>query len=192
MSRSREFDREAVLHKAMYTFWMKGYEATSVRDLTSAMGIGRQSMYNSFGDKHTLFLECLDLYCEGSRVRMLAPMHAANGGIASIETYFETAIRNMTRGPRIACFLVNSAVEVAPHDAQVAQRSADFSNQLAEALQCAVTVGVSAGEICVEDVSTAANVLRNTFFGLATSSKAGVDVSTLQSVARYTINSMRC
>ena len=64
MARQKEFDRDEVLHKAMEVFWMRGYEGTSIQDLVKYMGINRQSIYDTFGDKHTLFLQSLDRYRE--------------------------------------------------------------------------------------------------------------------------------
>ena len=64
MARQKEFHRGEVLHKAMEVFWTRGYEAASIQDLVKHMGINRQSMYDTFGDKHSLFLEALDHYRE--------------------------------------------------------------------------------------------------------------------------------
>lgn len=60
MVRPREFDRGEALQRAMRVFWAKGFAATSTDDLVQAMGIGRQSLYNAFGDKKRLYLEALD------------------------------------------------------------------------------------------------------------------------------------
>ena len=60
MGRSREFDENVVLQKAMELFWEQGYEKTSLSDLVEHMGIHRRSLYDTFGDKHTLFLKTLD------------------------------------------------------------------------------------------------------------------------------------
>jgi TetR/AcrR family transcriptional repressor of nem operon len=62
--RPREFDREDALERAMILFWERGYEGTSMSDLTEALGIGRQSLYGAFGDKRALFLACMDRYVE--------------------------------------------------------------------------------------------------------------------------------
>lgn len=63
MGRSREFDENVVLQKAMELFWKQGYEKTSLNDLVEHMGIHRRSLYDTFGDKHTLFLRTVDFLC---------------------------------------------------------------------------------------------------------------------------------
>jgi AcrR family transcriptional regulator len=60
--RPRAFDRDAALDQAVRLFWQKGYEATSVRDLSDALGIGTPSLYNAFGDKRALFEEAVGVY----------------------------------------------------------------------------------------------------------------------------------
>lgn len=63
--RPRAFDEGAALEKAMYVFWRKGYDATSVSDLTAAMGINPPSLYAAFGNKESLFFRVLERYSEG-------------------------------------------------------------------------------------------------------------------------------
>ena len=62
MPRPKSFDEDAVLDQAVELFWDRGYEGTSLADLEAHLGLGRQSLYNAFGDKHTLFLKALDRY----------------------------------------------------------------------------------------------------------------------------------
>jgi len=65
MGRPREFDTDAALEKAMRLFWAKGYEGTSVADLTGTLGISRPSLYAAFGDKQALFRAALERYAAG-------------------------------------------------------------------------------------------------------------------------------
>ena len=62
MARTRSFDEDEVLDRAMALFWRKGFEATSIEELVSVSGINRASMYAVFGDKRRLFLAVLDHY----------------------------------------------------------------------------------------------------------------------------------
>ena len=64
IGRPTEFDRQVALEKSMDLFWRNGYEATSLTDLLREMGIGRQSLYNTFGDKHSLFVEALRVHID--------------------------------------------------------------------------------------------------------------------------------
>nr|WP_083442409.1 helix-turn-helix domain-containing protein [Paenibacillus sp. IHB B 3415] len=62
MGRTKEFEINEVLDKAVQLFWMQGYEKTSMQDLVNFMGIHRRSIYDSFGDKHALYMKALKLH----------------------------------------------------------------------------------------------------------------------------------
>ncbi|HUA77548.1 MAG TPA: TetR/AcrR family transcriptional regulator [Acetobacteraceae bacterium] len=100
----------------MNCFWDQGYELTSVRDLASQMGITGASLYNAFGDKRSLYRRALDHYLKRSvhdriaRCEQLAP-------VSAIRAFFDEIIeRSVLDRKRRGCLLINSAVEVAPHD----------------------------------------------------------------------------
>ena len=76
MARPKSFDEEAVLDQAVQLFWERGYEGTSLADLEAHLGLGRQSLYNSFGDKHALFLKALDRYRRDIGGAALAQLNA--------------------------------------------------------------------------------------------------------------------
>jgi TetR/AcrR family transcriptional regulator, transcriptional repressor for nem operon len=118
MPRPREFDEEVVLDAAVECFWNRGYEATSVRDLIETTGLTGASLYNAFGDKRALFRAALDHYVEGSigdrikRCEALPPREA-------IATFFDEILRrSLNDRQHKGCMLVNSALEIAPHDAE--------------------------------------------------------------------------
>src|SRR5271154_7365110 len=117
MARPREFDEATVLDAAIQQFWLRGYEATSVRDLAEEMGIAGASLYNAFGDKRTLYRASLNRYLEQTfreRIRRLEntlPPHDA------ITTFLAEIIeRSLGDRRRRGCMLVNSAVENVPQD----------------------------------------------------------------------------
>jgi TetR/AcrR family transcriptional repressor of nem operon len=120
MPRPREFDEEAALDAATAQFWSHGYEATSVRDLASAMGLTAASLYNAFGDKRALYERALERYVErGFRDRVRRFEHHLPPRDA-IVAFFEEIIELSVRDPhRKGCLIVNTALELAPHDRQI-------------------------------------------------------------------------
>lgn len=122
MARPRSFDETTVLDAALGSFWGRGYEATSIRDLTAAMGISGPSLYNAFGDKRALFAAALDHYCRTKTHPMLLRIESKHAGSAAISAFFAEIIeRSIADRERRGCFLINSALEVAPHDKLIAK-----------------------------------------------------------------------
>jgi TetR/AcrR family transcriptional repressor of nem operon len=119
MPRPREFDEAAALDAAIDCFWRRGYEATSLRDLTEAMRLTAPSLYNAFGDKEALFALALQRYLDRNtrgRLRRLEQTLAPKAAIASF--FSEVVAHSVNDSDRKGCFLVNSALEVAPHHAR--------------------------------------------------------------------------
>jgi TetR/AcrR family transcriptional repressor of nem operon len=102
----------------MQCFWNKGYEATSVKHLVKVTGITAASLYNAFGDKRALFRAALNQYVDqsvGERIRRCEALPARQ----AIEGFFRDILdRSLSDRERKGCLLVNSALEVAPHDAE--------------------------------------------------------------------------
>jgi len=119
MARPKEFDREAALGAAMELFWTYGYKATSMSDLQRVMGIGRQSLYDTFGGKREVFKEALDRYLDEG-ARYWGDLLADDDGFEAIRTYLLTIGRDQTQTtPRRACMMFNTYSEVAPHDPEI-------------------------------------------------------------------------
>jgi len=119
MARPREFDEMAALDAAVQRFWSHGYEATSVRDLAENMGITSASLYNSFGDKRSLYRRSLDRYIERSFGDRVGRFEGTLPPREALRAFFaEIVERSLGDKGRKGCMLVNSALEVAPHDAE--------------------------------------------------------------------------
>lgn len=122
MARPREFDETEVLDSALQCFWGRGYEATSIRDLTEAMGISTPSIYNAFGDKRQLYIDALEHYCRTRTHPLIDRIEGQHTGVGAIVAFYKEIIeRSVADRERRGCFLINSALEVAPHDKRMAK-----------------------------------------------------------------------
>src|SRR5712692_11429413 len=117
MPRPRSFDEDAVLDQAVQLFWERGYEGTSLADLETHIGLGRQSLYNAFGDKQTLFLKALERYQRAVMEKVLAHLNASGAGLDAIRAFFKATVESLTAaGPRRACLVANTILERGSQD----------------------------------------------------------------------------
>jgi TetR/AcrR family transcriptional regulator, transcriptional repressor for nem operon len=118
MARPRSFDPEEALEQAKNVFWLKGYEATSVTDLTKAMGINKFSLYATFDDKRSLFLKSLQHYRKTSVAEQFACLQ--NGaGIKGIEQFFDQVLHMPAASKAGGCLMMNSLVELSGQDPEI-------------------------------------------------------------------------
>jgi TetR/AcrR family transcriptional regulator, transcriptional repressor for nem operon len=117
MARPREFDEVAALDGAIECFWRHGYEATSVRDLADEMGINCTSLYNSFGNKRAVFVLALERYLDLSMRERIRRIESSSPPKRAIRAFIAEIIRrSLADRDHRGCLLVNSAMEMAPHD----------------------------------------------------------------------------
>lgn len=131
MGRLRTFDENDAIDAAVDCFWTRGYEASSVRDLAERMGIGGASLYNTFGDKRTLFVRALERYADRSSRHRIARLERLGRPKEAIAAFFAEIIeRSLADRERKGCLLVNSALDVAPHDADIARVVAGYLDEI--------------------------------------------------------------
>ena len=147
MARPREFDEEVVLDAAVQCFWARGYEATSVKDLMERTGLTAASLYNAYGDKRAMFRAALDHYIESSigvrirRCEALPPRDA-------IRSFFDDILRrSLSDCDRKGCMLVNSALEMAPHDLEFREMIAGTLKRIEAFFLACVEKGQADGTI---------------------------------------------
>ena len=186
MARPREFDEATALEAAIECFWQHGYEATSVRDLAARMGISGPSLYNTYGDKHALFVRALERYLDQStraRIRRfedgLPPKQAIRGFIAEIID------RSVKDRERRGCFLINSALEVAPHDrklgALIADRLAEIEAFFCRSIKAAQAEGAVPKDRNARDI---ARLLLGVLLGIRVLARSNPQRALLEGVAR--------
>jgi len=189
MARPREFDTDDVLEKAMQAFWSGGYEATSLAELTRAMGISKSSFYETFGSKRELFLATIERYGETAAERTVGVLETSAWAKGAITAVFVFAIENATaEGERRGCFINNCAVESAAHDGAVASRVVDCMARLEAAFENAVGRGQEAGDIArAHAPRTLARFLASSLQGLISTAKANPDREKLNDIARVVL-----
>ncbi|HET7270238.1 MAG TPA: TetR/AcrR family transcriptional regulator [Rubrobacter sp.] len=191
MPRTKEFEPLEALDAAMELFWRKGYEAASMRELLDAMGIGRGSFYDTFGDKHTLFLAALDRFQE-VRTLWVEEVLAGSGLEGVREVFWRTVDGLVEFEPRRGCLLANSAVELAPHDPEVAARISGYIQRTEAEFEDALARAREDGEISADsDPKALARFLVNTLHGLRVLARAGADCETLKDIVYVALDVLR-
>ncbi|KWX80752.1 TetR family transcriptional regulator [Paenibacillus riograndensis] len=187
MARSKEFDVDNVLGKAMNVFWQQGYEKTSMQDLVAGMGIHKRSMYDTFGDKHSLYIKSMERFAEMTASRMEGRVEGVDSAKEAIRRLFDMIIHKQDTDPA-GCLLVNSAVELANHDPETTSRVNDAFLNAERLLEQLITRGQASGEIAEHHrAADLAVFLHNALVGLRVMVKINPDRSKLQRIADTTL-----
>jgi TetR/AcrR family transcriptional repressor of nem operon len=191
MARTREFDEEKVLDAAMQLFWEKGYEATSLSDLTLRMGIQRPSIYSTFGDKRELFETSLRKYT----MARAAEMRTRLAGISSVKeafrTFFAEIVDEEYNAERLSrgCFCINTMVELAPHDEKFEILTREHQMYLSVIFQENIERGMRSGELNPSlDAKAVAQALIVSLIGLTVFMKSRPNRSFIENSIRVTLS----
>ncbi len=148
MARTKEFDPDIALERALGVFWEKGYEATSIADLVTATGVQRQSIYDTFGDKHGLFRAALDRYAAryaGAAQALRDPSGGASP-LGRLQRVFRMVADEAEPGNR-GCMLISSAVERGRCDDMVVSHARAAVASLEKALVATIREAQDAREV---------------------------------------------
>ncbi|HEY6739197.1 MAG TPA: helix-turn-helix domain-containing protein [Actinopolymorphaceae bacterium] len=196
MARPRTFDEEHALDAAMHTFWEKGYDATSTEDLCAATGLGRSSLYNTFGSKHDLFTRALARYIDARTSAQLEVLtDEERSALERMRTVFAMVIDGEfaeRRGGRsLGCLVVNSTIELAWRDREVARMLDRDRARRLSGLATALEAGQRNAEVTA---STAADELARfvdtVIGGMRVTAQGGADRATLESIAATALHAL--
>jgi TetR/AcrR family transcriptional regulator, transcriptional repressor for nem operon len=181
MARSKSFDEEAVLDQAVQLFWERGYEGTSLAHLETCLGLGRQSLYNTFGDKHQLFLKALQRYRQQIGEAAFAGLDSPDAGLAEIREFFRWSVEFLTApGPRRGCMVVNTIAERGPEDPDALLHCTHARDALERAFRRALTGAKARRELRKDvDVEATATLLTAQNYGLVPLAKTGATAGEL-------------
>ena len=190
MARSKAFNEEEVLDKAVAVFWAKGYEATSMQDLVEAMGIQRGSLYATFGSKQQLFLQSLERYGKVVVKQFLDILESKASAIESIELFFAQLVEHLlTAGPLRSCLVTNSAIERGLRDEATKQQVLHLLNALEMGFYKTLERAQKNGEISTElDLNKLANFLTSNMQGLLVMGKVCSERSVLEGINQVTLS----
>ncbi|OWA37412.1 TetR family transcriptional regulator [Saccharibacillus sp. O16] len=182
MARNKEFDEKEVLEKAMQLFLAQGYEKTSMQELVEHMGIHRRSLYDTFGDKHALFMQALSRYNDQMNERLGPLVLNQPSAVDGIRLIFDTMIDRDLDQPK-GCLFVNTAVELGPRDDEARQAAEDGFNQLESVLRALVIKGQQQGEIAdLWDADIMAENLHNSLLGIRVLARTSTSREKLQRI----------
>lgn len=191
MARPVKFDTDQLLDKAMRLFWRQGYEATSVQNLVDELAIHPGSLYNTFGDKHALFLAALDRYAKTDGQYLICLLQQPGSAKGAIENVLLYSARMLpTPSGRPGCLMTNSAVELAETDPDVARKVADYQTQFEATLVEVLQRAQQSGELRArssDETRALARFLNGCLQGMRVLAKASPDPGRLDDIAQLAL-----
>lgn len=139
MGRPRKLAPDKALGRAMGRFWSHGYAATSIADLVGETTLNRGSLYGTFGDKQVLFAACLERYAASAAGAWLEGLERPGAGLDEVRRFFRSLAAYAAGDPaRRGCLMVNTAVELAPHDKAAEDAAARHFRRMGDAFRAAL------------------------------------------------------
>jgi TetR/AcrR family transcriptional repressor of nem operon len=192
MSRPPLFDRDAVLDQAVALFWRRGYEATSIHDLTVATGLGRGSLYAAFADKRGLFEAALARYSEAVSRRTFAPLAEPGADLAAVEAVFARLATPDLAAAAPGCLVTNTACEAGASMPELRDRVRLVFDGLEARLAAALTRAEAKGQLAAGvDPRAAAVFLVAVAQGLRVLARVGEPEAKLETAAEAALAALR-
>jgi len=191
--RTKDFDPDLALERAMHLFWSQGYEATGITDLTEHLGIARASLYATFGSKSQLYQRALNRYCTRQARPHLEVLDGPGPFLPLIEQILHH-LADATAGDqaRRGCMVVNAASERIPADAETSRQVEEHLRHEQQVLRRALERAQGAGEVRSDQTATAqAGFLVATILGLRVLGKALADTDQLHDVVEIALNALQ-
>jgi TetR/AcrR family transcriptional repressor of nem operon len=190
MPKTKQFDETEVLQKAKEVFSEKGYNGTSMDDLVKATGLSRSSIYDTFGDKHGLFLKSLDLYRCMQQSGLEQQCAKTDSPRKKIRAIFDFTIKEILNDKdRKGCLLVNVSMELSAVDKEVAALSQSNMEDMEQIFSSLVKEGQAKGEIAKKFTPKAlGRHLYSSLMGLRVTGISKPDADVLREIVKLTLS----
>ena len=191
MGRSFEFNKEETLTKAMEVFWQKGYKATSIKDIIRHTGLKPGSIYNAFGDKHSLFIASIEHYGEVVTSNTLKTLSREGSPKENIKNFFrDIASRPLDKQCK-GCLIINTVVELANHDDESAKVVKNIIRKIEMAFYDCLKKAKELGEISPEtNISALASYYASSTHGLLVSGKAAATQKQMEDIVEVILSNL--
>src|SRR5258708_29152260 len=188
MARPKEFDEDLVLEAAIGVFREHGFEGTSTEMLVCAMGINRQSLYDTFGDKWQLYCSSLRRYANSETQAHIAALKAKPRAIDGIRAMIERVVLNASQ----ACLGVNSICEFGRSRKELANIHGCAERPLREAIVDRIREAQAKGDVAPSlDADEAAVFIFANFAGIRIAARGGARADQLQALGRLALRALR-
>jgi TetR/AcrR family transcriptional repressor of nem operon len=193
MARTKVFDEEIVLNKAVNLFWEKGYNGTSAQDLVDELGISRSSLYDTYGDKYQLFKNSLLQYRKKFAGAMIEMIEKSDDFEKTLKDVFQYVVtESLQEKFSKGCFIVNSSVELAPHNSEIAEIVNDNMRDIEDALSRLIKKGQDIGQFSKShSARSLARFVFNAISGLRVASKSGADKKIFDDIVKVTLSALK-
>jgi AcrR family transcriptional regulator len=182
--RPRSFDRDQALDAAVLVFWEKGYDGSSIEDLTHAMGINRPSLYAAFGNKRDLFMQAIDRYAATHGNRAFSAFRVEPDNRRAIAQFFDASIEcSLADGTPRGCLINTVATEAAENDAELRDKLADMFTQTDAAIARRLTANLDADASPIHDPEGLARMAHSVTHSIMTRARAGAGRTELSHIA---------
>ncbi len=173
MGRPKNFEPDVVIAQAMETFWTNGYAGTSPADLAEATGVGKGSLYHTFGSKRELFGKALDLYDRAGSEMTEEFLSRPGTAKERIRAYLVFIVDIDLTGPvKRGCLAANTALELGGRDEEATRAVRRMEERTIELLTARIEQGQRDGDVAPEvDAKAQAQFLMNTIVGLRVMAK---------------------
>jgi AcrR family transcriptional regulator len=186
MARPKEFDQELTLRKAIRLFSQQGFAATSTDELMRVMDIGRQSMYDTFGDKRALFLRALELYVTESVQSIGVELDRNGSALSAVRNALVSFAERKDLSSSEGCMGLNAIGEFGQRDADVTRITRNAARIQRRNLMKVFARAKIQGELDADaDLESMADFFESTLAGIRTAAKAGKSRQALRKVAAF-------
>lgn len=191
MGRPKQFEREHALQQAIGIFSEHGYEGSSTGVLLEGMGISRQSLYDTFGDKRQLYLEALQRYTSDNVGGLLRALSGAASPAVALESLFDTAIAQALADPNPRCLGISAICEFGRTDPEITALTDRALTALGKALEDSLVRAKEVGAIAAGiDIVMASQYLRATLSGIKLAARSGAPEATLRGIASLALRAL--